>query len=301
MRKNRDKEILEALFDGEKNIYEIFKYIKSKFPNATYPPILRMVKKLEEKGLIEENPNRYGIRKAKFYNITVRGLVHLYIVQRGKEDALKFHRSEKAKKIIKEIIEKFSQDKEFNDQQKDIFSRVAYASPSFIYYLAEVENEQFALLLLKETKYFEKLVKNLALLLQKLLCINVIEYDSIFLQRFYTEVLPQIALARDLAKYKDKEIGFLLFEILFKECERIGKTINKLEKSIFETVLSAVKKGIIDPTQPAEEQYLKYIEYVRERQINCPQHWKLYIPPIGKPVLACEGCPQRFKRDFFAT
>ena len=117
--------------------------------------------------------------------------------------------------------------------------------------------------------------------------------------KFYADILPQFALAQDLNKYRDKEISVLLFELLLRESKRAGSTAEMFQKDVFKTVLSAIKDGVINPSESPEKQYEKFEKYEKGEQSNCLEYWQIYIPPIGKPILACEGCEKYRKGEIF--
>lgn len=272
----KEKDIHELFLNGDKTIYQIFQEKKKQNPDASYPPVYHMIKRLSEEGaLIEVEKRGKNPRKAKWFTITTTGLAKLYFLRREDRkdlEDLKFHHSKDAKEIIDKIyqeveaiIKKMYNVSFYNDGRGKLFKEALSVSPSLIEFF---ENEKIAVRIIKDPELFSYVFKNYPG--ASGFCFDVIPDENLFLcKRFLGEMLPIECVARDYEKYHDDRIKVLLGKYLLfssrkkwerkKEQETLNKKIGKIKKS-------------------------------------CTDNWILYIPPVGEPVLACKGCPEYTKK-----
>lgn len=272
----KEKDIHELFLDEDKTIYQIFQEKKKQNPDASYPPVYQMIKRLSDEGaLIEVKRREKNPRKARWFTITTTGLAKLYFLRREDRkdlEDLRFHHSKDAKEIIDKIYQKVEAiiKKMYNvsfcdDERGKLFKEALSVSPTLIEFF---EKKKIDVRTVKDPELFNYVLENSPG--ENGFCFDVIPDEILFLcKRFLGEMLPIECVARDYEKYHDDRIKVLLGKYLLflskeewerkKEQETLNKKIGKIKKS-------------------------------------CTDNWILYIPPVGMPVLACKGCPEYSKK-----
>ena len=283
-----EKRVIEELFDGNKNIYQICNEVKKRKKKTPYPTIHRAVKRLE-KGMFVKMVGT-GVRKSKEYEIMPLGMLVLYLAKRGKSDPLDFHRSKDAQKIIDRFIRVCFKNEE-EKMKENVLLKTLRVSPSF----AEI-----AMLFL--TYPIKPTVIRNPSLFREIFRRSFSHREYIHYQRqdenslhlgFLAQAFPLMFLARDFMEYPDdNEIRETLIGALVKGNKATGKRLVEMRTETFNIVFKAIQAGVIDPKRSARGQQKKFKGYIIDKENECYgkmpwEQWFIYIPHMGEPVLAC--------------
>jgi DNA-binding PadR family transcriptional regulator len=284
-----EKEVLKCLSEGDKIIYQIHKEVSNKIKSIHYTTVQRILTRFEEKDLIttKKIKSNRGSLDAKLCKITTAGLIYLYHSLKDKDDALKFHRSKPAQKIINKLIKSILYSLSEDDEK--ILPEIIRNSPSSLNYIYDIVNIRT----INNPQLFKELFKN-----QKF-------RDNILLKKGSVEEkhleylewdLPIKILSEDLGKFqKDKKIRDLFFKVLLRKQQRDAKKRLKQDKIIFNAIIKAIKKGIIDAKKPSESEWKKFINYSTEEytenieKVDCLKHLYIYLPKGGEAQMVCNN------------
>jgi len=246
-----EKAVLEILLKGKKAIYQISKEVKGN-PPPRYSTIYRAVHNLEKKGLIKIF-NEEVIRRQKFCEITIPGIIRHYDIKMNETDPLTFQRTGEALEILHILSEKLPEEIRIN--KESLFLHTLETAPSFIDFLLHFDE-----LLSKEPSIindknlFRELIKNTTIPNNKPVFIgNELELH----RKYILQHLPIIFLIKDLEKYP--------YDI-------------KLRKSVTDGLIETDKNFI--PISTIREDCVEHLYFYLP-------------PIGGQPILACDGrCPK---------
>lgn len=283
-----ERRVLEELFDGNKNIYQICNEVKKRKKQTPYPTIHRAVKRLE-KGMFVKMVGT-GVRKSKEYRITPLGMIVLYFAKRGKSDPLDFHRSKDAQKIIDRFIRAFFKNEE-EKMKEHVLLKTLRVSPSFAVNAMLFLTYQSKPMVIRNPSLFREIFSR-SFSHGEYIHYQQQDENSLHLV-FLARAFPLMFLARDFMDYPDdNKIRETLIGALVKGNKATGKRLVEMRTETFNIVFKAIQTGVIDPKRSAREQQKKFEGYVMDKEKECYEkvpweQWFIYIPPMGEPVLAC--------------
>lgn len=160
--------ILDILiFEGKKSRREIHKKIEDeektnseKAPKELgpdYSTILRAVRRLEKKGLVELVEEK-KLKREKIYDITLNGCAELYITKSKNQHLFDYHNSHTAKAIREKWLERFPE--WVKNSQESSFLKAFNISPSFVEFLLNF-NEMLQPNIIKNINLFREMFTNL--------------------------------------------------------------------------------------------------------------------------------------------
>ena len=272
-----DKNILEELISGKKNIYQIHKRLKEKMKIPPYSSVLRSVKKLEKDKLIIMIGREK--RNSKVYKITLVGIAIFYFSKKGKENSLIFLHSRNAKNIIDLFVKEFFKVKK-EQKNKFFLLKSLYISPSLIestllhQYLEEP-------VIVREPSLLNEIVRCMYPSCGKIHHWELSEED--IKSYYYNQIFPLRYLALDYKKYpEDQDIKKLFIEGVVKANKATGERLAEMIDEHLKYVLDQIKSG---ETKRFKENTI----YENETWENIPiENFFIFIPPGGVPVLSTD-------------
>jgi len=302
---NRPAGVLKELYEGSKNIYQISKGMRKRYPNESiyYETVLKAVGRAEELGYVIQVGE--GKRKSKIYGITLHGLAILYGInavdsgfdlKEGESGFLQFHRSKKGQEIVEKIIQYFIKKYDFDQTpEMEFFYRTLKCCPSSISFFIDsgdtMEPPKY-----KSGDIYKKLGESLNEFLStsnNFFFIKKTKSRHDDMMEFYSYEFPVIHLTIDVFKYNDDELWSTLLNALIRRRAHQANMVTEEIEYILSDFFKQVKEEKIDPKKSIANQMKTYLnDTVRKKYTeDCWSQWYIYIPPSTNPIpeIYCKG------------
>jgi len=301
---NRPVGVLKELYEGNKNIYQISKGMRKRYPDESiyYETVLKAVGRAEELGYVKQVGE--GDRKSKIYEITLHGLAILYglnavdsgfDLKGGESGFLQYHRSKKGQEIVEKVIQYLIEIYGFDQTpEMDLFYRTLKCCPSSMRFIIDFGNIIMEFEINNNPNNLKKLGKSIKQFLSTSHNFFFIKKAKSYhdaMMEFYAYEFPVINLTYDVVKYDDDELWSTLLDALIRRRAHQANMFTEEIEYILSDFFKLVKEGKVNPKKSIANQMKKYLnDTVRKKYTE--DYWAqcyIYFPPNSMPEIYCKG------------